>query len=85
MIFLVKVKITEKHPPNDNTKDVKIAAPLKCFSNFCSTLKMSLINCEMGKEAFAITNTKRYVVVVTLLTQDNVILLKHLKSDLKEQ
>ena len=39
----------------------------------------------MGKGAFAITNTKLYVVVVTLLTQDNVILLKHLKSDLKEQ
>ena len=84
-MFKIKVKITEKHPANDNTKDVKIAAPLKCFSNFCSTLKMPLINCEMGKGAFAITNTKLYVVVVTLLTQDNVILLKHLKSDLKEQ
>ena len=39
----------------------------------------------MGKGAFAITNTKLYVAVVTLLTQDNVILLKHLKSVLKEQ
>ena len=84
VLFKIKVKITEKYPANDNTKDVKIAAPLKCFSNFCSTLKMPLINCEMGKGAFAITNTKLYVAVVSLLTQDNVILLKHLKSDLKE-
>ena len=85
VLFKIKVKITEKYPANDNIKDVKIAAPLKCFSNFCSTLKMPLINCEMGKGAFAITNTKLYVAVVSLLTQDNVILLKHLKSDLKEQ
>ena len=46
---------------------------------------MSLINCEMSKGACAITNTKLYVAVLTLLTQDNVILLKHLKSVLKEQ
>ena len=59
--------------------------PLECLSNFCSTLKMSLVNCEMGKGAFAISNTKLYVAVVTLLIQDNVILLKHLKSVLKEQ
>ena len=84
-MFKIKVKITEKYPANDNTKDAKIEAPLKCFSNFCSTLKMPLINCEMGKGVFPITNTKLYVAVATLLTQDNVILLKHLKSDLKEQ
>ena len=60
-------------------------APWKCLSYFCSTLEMSLINCEMGKGACAITNTKLYVAVLTLLTQDNVILLKHLKSVLKEQ
>ena len=60
-------------------------APLHRLSNFCSTLKMSLINCEMGKGVFAITNTKLYIVVVTLLTQENVILLEDLKSVLKEQ
>ena len=84
-LFKLKVKITEKYPADDNTKDVKIAASLKGFSNFCSTLNMYLINCETGKGTFAITNTKLYTAVVTLLTRDNVILLKHLKSVLKEQ
>ena len=85
VLFKLKIKITEKYPADDNTKDVKIAALLKGFSNFCSALKMSLINCEMGKGAFAIANTKRYIAVVSLLTRDNVILLKHLKSVLKER
>ena len=52
---------------------------------------MSLINCEInviliwsaidGQVAtFAITDTKRYVAVVTLLTRDNAKLLQQLKS-----
>ena len=60
---------------------------------------MLLINCEVnliltwsrdcvitsseGKEKFAITETKLYVLVVTLLTQDNAKLLQQLKSGFK--
>ena len=36
-----------------------------------------------GKTKFKITETKLYVPVVTLSTQDNVKLLKQLKSDFK--
>ena len=62
---------------------------------------MSLINCEgtliltwskdcvitnsTGKGKFAITETKLYVPVVILSTQDNAKLLQQLKSVLKEQ
>ena len=31
-----------------NTKDVKIIVPLKYLSNFCRTLEMPLINCEVS-------------------------------------
>ena len=60
--------------------------PLKYLSNFWTTLEMPLINCEVnviltwsstcvitnstGVGTFAITDTKLYVPVVTLLTQD---------------
>ena len=60
---------------------------------------MSIINCEINlilalpkncnissattKTKFAITDTKLYVPVVTLLTEDNVKLLKQLESDFK--
>ena len=62
---------------------------------------MSLINCEVnliliwsrdcvitnstGSGKFVITETKLYVPVVTLSTQDNAKLLQQLKSVLKEQ
>ena len=62
---------------------------------------MPLINCEVilfltwsstcvisnstGKGKFAITDTKHYVPVVTLSTQDNTELLQQLKSGFKEQ
>ena len=62
---------------------------------------MLLINCEVnllltwsrdcvitnytGEGKFAITETKLYVPVVTLSTQDNAKLLQQLKSGLKEQ
>ena len=65
-----------------NTKDVKIAVPLKYLSNFSSTLEMPFINCDInliliwssacvvtnstGAETFSITDTKLYVPVVTL-------------------
>ena len=45
--FKSKIKITGKTPPNGNTKDVEIMAPLKYLSNFWGTLEMLLINCEV--------------------------------------
>ena len=73
--------------------------PLKYLSNFWRTLEMLLINCEVsliltwsstcvianytGAGTFAITDTKLYVPVITLSTQDNSKLLQQLKSGLK--
>ena len=67
---------------------VKIAGPLKCLSNFWRSLEMPLFNCKVelllkwyekcilssaGTAAiYAITDTKLYVPVVTLMTEDNV-------------
>ena len=97
--FKSKVKITGKTPAAGNTKDVEIIVPLKYLSNFWRTLEMSLINCEVnlilawskdffitnseGEGKFAITETKLYVPVVTLSTQDNAKLLQQLKSGFK--
>ena len=80
-------------------QDVEIIVPLKYLSNFWRTLEMSLINCEVnliltwskdcvitnseGEAKFAITETKLYVPVVTLSTQDNAKLLQQLKSGFK--
>ena len=62
-------------------KNVKIAVPLKYLSNFWSSLEMSLINCKIHLElnwirdcvkstivntTFKITNTKLYLLIVTL-------------------
>ena len=68
---------------------------LKYLSYFWRTLEMSLINFEINliltrfekcvfyndakAKAFTITDTKLYVPVVTLSTQDNAKLLKQLK------
>ena len=73
--------------------------PLKYLSNFWRTLEMSLINCEVkldltwsstcvitnstGAGRFAITDTKYYVPIVTLSTQENTKLLQQLKSGFK--
>ena len=75
--------------------------PLKYLSNLWRTLEIPLINCEVnliltwskdcaitnstGDGKFSITETKLYVLVVTLSTQDNVKLLQQLKLVLKEQ
>ena len=66
--------------------------PLKYLSNFWRTLELSLINCEVnliltwsstclinnstGAGKFEITDTKLYVPVVSLSTQDNSKLLQ---------
>ena len=94
-----KVKIPGKPPDDGNTKDVEIIIPLKYLSNFWRTLEMPLINCEVnliltwskdcvitnstGEGKFKITQTKLYVPVVTLSTQDNAKLLQQLKSGFK--
>ena len=80
--FKYKTKITGKTPAAGNTKDVKIAMPLKYLSNFWRTLEIPLVNCEINliltwsenlkfKTKFQIRDTKLYVLVVTLSTQDN--------------
>ena len=72
---------------------------LKYLSNFWRTLEMPLINCEVnliltwsstcvitdsnGAGTFAITDTKLYVPVVTLSTQENTKFLQQLKSGFK--
>ena len=97
--FKSKIKITGKTPNNNNVKDVEIIVPLKYLSNFWRTLEMSLINCEVnlilawsstcvitnsnGAGAFAITDTKLYVPVVTLSTQENAKFLQQSKSGFK--
>ena len=98
-LFKSKIKMTGKTPADRNTKDVEIIVPLKYLSNFWRTLEMPLINCEVnhiliwskdcvitnstGAGKFAITETKLYLRVVTLSTQDNAKLLQKLKSGCK--
>ena len=97
--FKSKTKIIGKAPNNGNEKKVEIMVPLKYLSNFWRTFEMALINCEVnliltwsstcvitnptGVATFAITDTKLYVPVVTLSTQDNSKLLQQLKSGFK--
>ena len=94
-----KAKITGKTYNDDNEKDVEIMVPLKYLRNFWRALEMPLINCEVnliltwsltcvitnsnGAGRFAITDTKLYVPVVTLSTQENTKLLQQLKSGFK--
>ena len=74
-------------------------APLKYLSNFWRTLKKPLPNfdfnliltwsviCVLSNDTkvttFAITDTKLYVLLLTLSTQDSAKLLRQLKSDFK--
>ena len=97
--FKSKIKITGKTPDDDNEKDVEIMVPLKYLSNFWRTLEMPLINCEVNliltwsstcvitdsnsAGTFEITDTKLYVPVVTLSTQENTKCLQQLKSGFK--
>ena len=97
--FKSKVKLTGKTPADLNTNNVEIIVPLKYLSNFWRTLEMASINCEVnliltwsshcvitnstGAGKFVITETKLYVPVVTLSTQDIAKLLPQLKSGFK--
>ena len=97
--FKSKVQVTRSTPAGDHKTYVKISVPLKYLSNFWRTLEMPLINYEVnliltwsptcvissatGETKFKITETKLYVPVVTLSTQDNAKLLQQLKSSFK--
>ena len=79
--FKYRFNITGKTPAAGNTKDARIAVPLKYLSNFWRTLEMPLIVCEtnltltwckycvissaIGKAKFKITDKKIYALVVT--------------------
>ena len=83
----------------DNGKNFEIMVPLKHLSNFWRTLEMLLINCETNliltwsdkcvlsndtkAITFAITDTKLYVPVITLSTQDSTKLSQQLKPGFK--
>ena len=97
--FKSKIKVTRKTPATGNGKDFEIMVPLKYLSNFSRTLEMPLFNCEVNliltwsstcvianstsAGTFEIFDTKLYVPVVTLSTQDNSKLLQQLKSGFK--
>ena len=97
--FKSKIRIAGKTPNNGNEKDVEVMVPLKYLSNFWRTLEMPLINCEVnliltwsstcvitnstGAGTFEITDTRLYVPVVTLSSQENTRLLQQLKSGFK--
>ena len=94
-----KIKITGKTPAAGNEKDAEIMVLLKYLSNFWRTLVIPLINCEVnliltwssacvitnstGAGTFEITESKLYVPVVTLSTQDNSNLLLQLNLGFK--
>ena len=96
--FEIKQKLTDQ-TGNNGTKNVKIMVPLKYLSNFWRTLEMPLINCEINLDlnwpkycvieannvstTFSITDTRIYLPVVTLSTQDNAKPLEELKSGFK--
>ena len=46
--FKSKIRKAGKTPVADNTKDIKIAVPLKYLSNFWRTLETPLTNCEVN-------------------------------------
>ena len=90
--FKYKTKITRKTPAARNTKDVKIAVPLKYLSDFWRTLEMQLINCEINliltwSEASAISfatgETKIKIIDIQLYVPYNAKLLQQLKSGFK--
>ena len=92
--------IKESIAVNNNRvfKDLKMAVPLKCLSNFWKFLEMPLSNCKTHLElnwtkdcimstiagtTFKTTNTKLYVPIVTLWSKNNIKLLKLLEEVFK--
>ena len=80
--FKSKIKITGNAPTDGITKNIETIVSLIHLSNFWRTLEMPLINCQVnpiltwlsicaitnsaGARTFVITDTKLYVLVVTL-------------------
>ena len=83
--FKFNVRITGKPTLNDNEKDVEIMVPLiGCEVNLILTWSSTCVTTNSnGAGTFAITDTKLYVPVVTLSTQENTKLLQELKSGFK--
>ena len=97
--FKYKSSFTGNTENNGIKNGVKIAIPLKYLSNFWRSLEIPLINCKVefslkwynncilsssGTAAtFTITDTKLYVPVVTLKTEDNTKLSKLLSEGFK--
>ena len=84
---------------NRKKEGVKIVVPLKYLTNFWRSLEMPLVNCKVQfslkwyekcilsssrtSATFTITDTKLYVPVVTLKTEDNTKLSKLLREGFK--
>ena len=97
--FKYKASLIDNTGDDGTKNGVKIAVPIKYLSNFWRSLEMPLINCKVelslkwyencilssaGTAAtFAITDTKLYVPVVTLKTEDNTKLSKLLSEGFK--
>ena len=67
--FKFRAKIAGRTPPGGNTKYLEIAVPIKYLSNSCRTGISLEFTTWKETGAFAITDTKLYVPVVTLLNQ----------------
>ena len=97
--FKYKWNLIGTIPNGGRKNCVKIAVPLKYLSNFWRSLQIPLINCKVelsltrnkncilpsvaDDSTFAITDTKLYVPVVTLKTEDNTKLSKLLSNGFK--
>ena len=97
--FKSKIKITGKTLADGNENNIEIIVPLQYLSNFWRTFEMPLNNYEVnliltwsstfvisnsaGAGTFKVTDTKLYVLIVTLSTQHNSKLLQQLMSCFK--
>ena len=97
--FKSKINTTGNTLADDSEKDVQIIVQFTYLSNIWRALEMLMINYEVnliltwpstcvitnstGAGTFAITNTKLYIPVVTLPSQDNPKLLQQLKPGFK--
>ena len=82
-----------------NRNNIKIAVPINYLSNFWRSLEMPLITCKVelsltwgpscalftlaGASTFTITGAKRFIPIVTLLTEGNAKLSKLLSEGFK--
>ena len=98
--FKYRVNLIGNTEANATKNGVKIAVPLKYFSNFWRSLEMPLINCKVELSlkwyerylltaattaTFTITDAKLYVNIVTLSIEDNSKLTKLLNEGFKRQ